>query len=613
MELESGRFHHERVAQARAQVERHLVRSAGAGRYGYATPSRVDRSVQMPAGDLHDLRMAGNDAAQRLGIREAAFVHALDSGPEWRVMHEDERRSIGCLVEPRFEPREPLRAERATAFAGHHRVERDQSQRVAVDHVLHEFAIRKPVAVGERLPERAALIVIAGNAVNRHRERSEQVAQVTVFARVAEVGEVAGDEHDVGSGIEAVHPIDAAFEQGAGVDDAVRQRASQLEVEIADLGDENWRLLRSRRRIGTRVDCFAGAVLLKSGAGMQFRRFAVSRIRGFVEGKGMRSAAIVLRGWSVACAIVLGLAAVSSNAAAADYPSKPITLIVPFTAGGGTDQVARAFAEALKKELGQPVVVQNLPGAGSAIGTTRLHESAADGYTLGMTGGFLISTAIRGQFKPSPMDFTHLARLSQETFVLATQAGAPYAKLSDYLTASRAKPGTISIATAGAGALTDLAAEALNQETKASLNVVNFPGGARELTAVLGGHASAGVFSQVEVLPQVGPADGLRVLAVFGETRSEKMPDVPTLKELGITGVPAGPWQGIAAPKGIPAPVKAKLIEAIAKATHDPGWLAFLAKSGLASSYLTGAPFETFLNGEVSQLGRLMKSIGLVK
>jgi tripartite-type tricarboxylate transporter receptor subunit TctC len=314
------------------------------------------------------------------------------------------------------------------------------------------------------------------------------------------------------------------------------------------------------------------------------------------------------------CAIAIGVASSWTGVAAADdYPGKPITLIVPFTAGGGTDQVARAFAEALKKELGQPVTVQNLPGAGSATGTTRLHESAADGYTLGMTGGFLVSTALRGQFKPSPMDFTHLARLSQETFVLATQASAPYAKLSDYLAASRAKPGSISIATAGAGALTDLAAEALNQETKASLNVVNFPGGARELTAVLGGHASAGVFSQVEVLPQVGAAGGLRVLASFGETRSEKLPDTPTLKELGVSGVPAGPWQGIAAPKGIPAAVKAKLDGAIARAARDPQWLAFLSKSGLASSYLAGAAYDAFLHGEEKQLGGLMKSMGLMK
>jgi tripartite-type tricarboxylate transporter receptor subunit TctC len=111
----------------------------------------------------------------------------------------------------------------------------------------------------------------------------------------------------------------------------------------------------------------------------------------------------------------------------------------------------------------------------------------------------------------------------------------------------------------------------------------------------------------------VGAAGGLRVLASFGETRSEKLPDAPTLKELGIDGVPAGPWQGIAAPKGIPDAVRAKLADAIARAARDPQWLAFLSKSGLASSYLTGAAYDTFLHDEEKQLGGLMKSMGLMK
>jgi len=293
------------------------------------------------------------------------------------------------------------------------------------------------------------------------------------------------------------------------------------------------------------------------------------------------------------------------------YPSQPVTLIVPFAAGGGTDLVARAFAEGLKRELGQPVTVQNLPGAGSAIGTTKLHGARPDGYTLGMTGGFLVTTSLRGAAKFPATDFSHLARVSLETFVLAVPAASPYKSLREYLEAARKAPGSISIGTAGAGALTHLAAEALAQRAGARLNVVHFGGGAKEITALLGAHVQSGVFSQVEVLPHAAAAGGVRILATFGETRSDKLPEAPTLKEQGVDGVPAGPWQGIAAPRGLPEPVKAALIAAITRAAQDAAWKTFLQQNGLAASFLTGPPLDAFLAAEIESLGALIKSAGL--
>ena len=293
------------------------------------------------------------------------------------------------------------------------------------------------------------------------------------------------------------------------------------------------------------------------------------------------------------------------------YPSQAITLIVPFAAGGGTDLVARAFADALKKAVGQPVAVQNLPGAGSAVGTTKLHGARPDGYTLGMTGGFLVTTSLRGAAKFPATDLTHLARLSLETFVLAVPAASPHTSLREYLDAARAAPGSTSIGTAGAGALTHLAAEALAQRAGAKLNVVHFAGGAKEITALLGGHVQSGVFSQVEVLPHVGPSGGARVLATFGDARSDKLPDVPTLKERGLTGVPAGPWQGIAAPKGLSDPVRTTLAGAVTRAAQDPQWTGFLRQNGLSSHFLTGPALDAFLAAEIDSLGALIKSAGL--
>jgi len=312
---------------------------------------------------------------------------------------------------------------------------------------------------------------------------------------------------------------------------------------------------------------------------------------------------------AVAAAPLLPTAAVAQDR----YPSQPLTLIVPFNAGGGTDLVARAFAEALKGHLGQPVTVQNLPGAGSAVGTTKLHGSKPDGYTLGMTGGFLVTTTLRGQAKFPATELTHLARLSLETFVLAVPAAAPHRSLAEFLDAARKAPGSVSVGTAGAGALTHLAAAALGQKSGARLNIVHFAGGAKEIAAVLGGHVASGVFSQVEVLPHAVAGGGLRVLASFGEARSEKLPEVPTLKEQGIVGVPPGPWQGIAAPKDLPAQHKATLVTATTRAAQEPSWKAFLQQNGLASHFLAGAGLEAFLKEEIDTLGALLKSVDLTQ
>jgi tripartite-type tricarboxylate transporter receptor subunit TctC len=295
------------------------------------------------------------------------------------------------------------------------------------------------------------------------------------------------------------------------------------------------------------------------------------------------------------------------------YPEKPVSVIVPMSPGGGTDQVGRAFAEALKKQLGQSFVVENVPGAGSAIGTTKLHGSKPDGYMLGIVGGFLISTSLQGAAKFAATDLTHLARLSQETFVLAVLADSPWKTLGEFVEASKREPGKITVGTAGANALTHLAAEALSQKTGGKFNIIHFAGGAKEIAAVLGGHVSSGVFSQVEVLPHSGAGGKLRVLAVFSDQRTDKLPAVPTLRELGIQGVPPGPWQGLAGPKGLPEPVKKTLVEAAAKASQDPTWQEFLKKSGLTSAFLAGPEMDAFIAQEIEMIGGLMKSIGLLK
>ena len=215
------------------------------------------------------------------------------------------------------------------------------------------------------------------------------------------------------------------------------------------------------------------------------------------------------------------------------YPSRPIHLIVPMAAGGGTDRVARAIAEALKNFLPQPVLVENVAGAGSVTGMSKLHTSKPDGYTLGLASGYMISTALQGMTKYPANDFTLIAAISQDTFTFSVPAESKYKTFKEIVEASKADPDKITLANAGTGALTHLASVAINQATGAQFRIVPFVGGAKELTALLGSHVDAGIFSMSEVLGQTGQGGKIRNLAVLSQKRTPKLADVPTLSELG--------------------------------------------------------------------------------
>jgi len=324
--------------------------------------------------------------------------------------------------------------------------------------------------------------------------------------------------------------------------------------------------------------------------------------------KSIRSLSLLM-----AMVMFLSLSLVDTTRAQEKYPSKPIHLIVPMAAGGGTDRVARALAETLKNHLPQPVLVENLPGAGSVTGMSKLHTSKPDGYTLGVASGYVITTALEGIAKFPPTDFTFIARASADTFTFSVPADSKYKTLREMIEASKAEPDKITLGNAGTGALTHLASVALNQNAGSKFRLVAFVGGAPELTALLGGHIESGVFSMSEVLGHSQPGGKVRNLAVFSEKRTPKLPETPTLLELGIKGIPEGPWQGIAGPKGMPEDIRNILIEAMRKAANDPYWKDFLEKFGYADRFLPGKEFEAFFNSDIQMLEVLLKSIGKIK
>ena len=320
-----------------------------------------------------------------------------------------------------------------------------------------------------------------------------------------------------------------------------------------------------------------------------------------------------LRFISLVVVMCFVLSMVAATHAQDNYPSKPIHLIVPMAAGGGTDRVARALAETLKNYLPQPVLVENLPGAGSVVGMSKLHTSKPDGYTLGVVSGYLITTSLEGMAKFPATDFTLIARASADTFTFSVPAESKYKTLKEMIDASKAEPDKITLANAGTGALTHLASVALNQNAGSKFRLVPFVGGAPELTALLGGHIDAGVFSMSEVLGHSQPGGKVRNLAVFSDRKTPKLPETPPLLELGIKGIPEGPWQGIAAPKGLPEDIRNILIEATRKATNDPYWKDFIEKFGYADRFLPGKEFEAFYKNDIQMLEGLLKSIGRIK
>jgi tripartite-type tricarboxylate transporter receptor subunit TctC len=299
------------------------------------------------------------------------------------------------------------------------------------------------------------------------------------------------------------------------------------------------------------------------------------------------------RRWLLLCAAALALAAPAAQAQpAAGYPNKPIKLIVPFPAGGGGDTLARLVMLRAAKELGQPIVVENLGGAGGNVGSATAAKAPADGYTLlyGTNGTHAINHAIYKSpgFNPS-RDFepvTQLTRIAAMVVVRPTLQVNSMAELTRLL---KANPGKYTFGSAGNGTTSHLAGEIY--KSRAGLAVVHIPyrGGAQAMTDLMGGQ----IDMMIEVMPNAAPqAKGGRVkpLAVTTATRVAGWPDLPTVAESGLAGFDVSAWDAIFVPAGTPRPIVNRLNEAIHKALADPELRAQLQSRG--AEVAPGTPEE---------------------
>jgi tripartite-type tricarboxylate transporter receptor subunit TctC len=305
-------------------------------------------------------------------------------------------------------------------------------------------------------------------------------------------------------------------------------------------------------------------------------------------------AAVALAGF--ACAAV---AQAPSAAPGQAYPSKPVKMVVAFTAGGPTDVVARLIGQKLTEKWGQQVVVENRPGAAGLLGSEVVAKAPADGYTLLMAtaGNLTVNQHLYPKMKFDPVtDFAPIMQTASVDFVLVTQPTSAFKTVKELVAAAKAKPDEITTATSGNGGAPHLAAALFEHAAGVKLTTVPYKGTADAVNAVLAGQTALDFDAASQVLPHVR-AGKLRPLAVLGTKRSALLPDVPTMAEAGLPSYNFSNWFGLVAPAGTPKDILDKLQADVGKVLQDPEIRGRFQTMGLQPG-----------GGNAAQLGALIKS-----
>jgi tripartite-type tricarboxylate transporter receptor subunit TctC len=310
----------------------------------------------------------------------------------------------------------------------------------------------------------------------------------------------------------------------------------------------------------------------------------------------------------VLTALALGFAALTAGAQA--WPTaKPVTLVVPFPPGGSTDMIARSLSNKIQEKIGGTVVVQNTAGAGGTLGAATVKRAAPDGYTILVTslGPLVIGPhLIKGIAYDPTKDFDYITVAVQAPNVLTVPANSPHKSLADVIAFEKANPGKMSFASAGNGTSDHLTAELFWQETKTTGVHVPYKGGAPAMTDLLGGQVDA-TFMNINTGFTQMQAGKLRPLAITSSKRSPLLPNVPTMAELGYPGVTVTSWQAFAAPKGLPADIKAKLHDAIVAGLADPAVRNKLLEIGFEIVANTPEQFTSFQATEFARWKKVIE------
>jgi tripartite-type tricarboxylate transporter receptor subunit TctC len=312
-------------------------------------------------------------------------------------------------------------------------------------------------------------------------------------------------------------------------------------------------------------------------------------------------------------AALVFVAALAGAARADDYPSRPVHLIVAFAPGGTADFTARVIADKMQTLLGQPIAVENKPGANGAIGAEYVAKSDPDGYTLFFTtvGAVAINPALRSDLPYDPLkDFAPVGKAAVNSTILVVNAAMKINSARELADLARRKPNSITIGITGRGAISDLGRQLFEDAAGITLQGVPYRGAAPAMTDLLSGHLD-GLFGDVPTIMAQVLAGKLKPLAATSSERSDIFPNVPTFVEQGFAGVVGDNWAGVLAPAGTPQPIIAKLNAALVGALNDADTRARLRNAGTTPAPSTPGEFEAYLKAEIARWGKVIRDKGI--
>ncbi|MGE5337742.1 MAG: tripartite tricarboxylate transporter substrate binding protein [Gemmatimonadota bacterium] len=307
-------------------------------------------------------------------------------------------------------------------------------------------------------------------------------------------------------------------------------------------------------------------------------------------------------------AILAGLLSAALPAAAQEYPSHPVKIIVPFASGGPADVYARFLGQRLQEAMGQPIVVEDRPGGGSLIGTDVVAKAAPDGYTLLMMSNTHTVNESLIPNKPFQLmrDFVPIAPVNYSDLLLVVHPAVPAKTVKELLDLAKAKPGGLNYASSGPGTPYHMAGELFKAMAGVDIVHVPYKGSSGARTDVIGGQVQM-MFDAITTMAPQARAGKVRALATTGKTRSAILPDVPTVSEAGVPGYEATIWLGLMAPAGTPKPIVDKLNAAITRIVSQPDVRTAWQQQGAVPMTMTPEEFDRFLRDDIAKWANVVK------
>jgi tripartite-type tricarboxylate transporter receptor subunit TctC len=299
-------------------------------------------------------------------------------------------------------------------------------------------------------------------------------------------------------------------------------------------------------------------------------------------------------------------------AAAQNWPTHPVRIVVPFAAGGPADVFARFLAQRLPDQLGQPFVVENRPGAGAVIGTDVVAKAAPDGYTLLLMSNTHTVNETLVQNKPYDLerDFVAVAPINYSDLVLVAHPSVPVNNIRELIKLAKERPGKLNYASSGTGTPYHMAGELFKSMSDTKIVHIPYKGSSGARTDVLGGQVQL-MFDAVTTMTEQVKSGKVKAIATTGKKRSAVLPEVPTVDESGVPGYEATIWLGLLAPKGTPAAVVTRLNEAVSKIVNQPDVQQAWAKQGAVPLVMSAPAFDKYVRDDIQKWAKVIKSANI--